>query len=334
MDFSRIKWQANIIQGIQNGIRTNTLRHAMLFIGSPDTAKDLAHATANTRLCETNGVNMCKMCPACKKSLAGSHPDKIVVERLKNKQSYGVDEVRDLIARMYIKPFDGDKKIFILEDASALTPAAQNALLKVIEEPPQYGMIILCAKKEEDLLPTILSRITHKFKLSPPTVEEIKIYLEQKYPEKKSLVPFCATYAQGDPALAEALMEEDGGFNRRKRLTLFLERLSGTEKSCIFDFCGYLKDNAEDMQKLADYMFALLKDMLFIKLSIPSILNEDLKDTLTVMAEKWSVNAIENTTNRLSELLTALRNNAAFEGSVLNFLLDTWEDLHDRNRRN
>ena len=226
------------------------------------------------------------------------------------------------------------KKVYIIDDAHFLNDVAQNALLKVIEEPPQYGMIILCAKKEEDLLPTILSRITHKFKLTPPTVQEVQTYLEQKYPEKKSICSFCAAFSQGDPTLAEALMEEDGGFNRRKRLALFLERLSGNEKSCIFDFCGYLKDNAEDLPKIADYMFAILKDLLFIKLSIPSILNEDLKDSLTAMSEKWSASAIENTTNRLSELLAALKNSAAFEGSVLNFLLDTWEDLHDRNRRN
>ncbi len=334
MDFSRINWQQNIISGIQNGIRTATLRHAILFIGSPDVAKDLAHATANTLLCEAGGINMCKNCPACKKLLAGSHPDKIVVEKLKLKQSYGVDESRDLIGRMYIKPFEGNRKIFILEDASALTPPAQNALLKVIEEPPAYGTIILCAKKEEDLLPTILSRITHKFKLTPPTATEIQSYLEQKYPEKKAICSFCAAFSQGDPALAEALLAEDGAQNRRKRLILFLDRLCGNEKSCIFDFCGYLKDNSEDMAENADYLFAILKDLLFIKLSLPNLLNEDLKADLTPLAQKWSVHAIENTTNRLSELLAALKNSAAFEGSVLNFLLDTWEDLHDRNRRN
>ncbi len=329
MDFSRIKWQANIIEGIRNGIRTNTLRHAMLFIGSPDTAKDLAHATANTLLCDARGTDMCKVCPACKKLIAGSHPDKIVVEKLKTKQSYGVEEVREMIGRMYIKPFEGDRKIFILEDASALTPGAQNALLKVIEEPPAYGMIIMCAKKEEDLLPTILSRITHKFKLTPPGTQEIQLYLEQKYPEKKSICAFCAAFSQGDPALAEALLEEDGAFSRRKRLALFLERLCGTEKSCIFDFCGYLKDNAEEIQKNADYMFAILKDMLFTKLSVPGLLNEDLKETILNLSEKWSIKAIENTATRLAELLEALKNAAAFEGSVLNFLLDTWEDLHD-----
>ncbi|MBR3942482.1 MAG: hypothetical protein IKJ55_03910 [Clostridia bacterium] len=334
MNFSRITWQQNIISGIQNGIRTATLRHAILFIGASESAKDLAHATANTLLCEAGGIDMCKNCPACKKLLAGSHPDKIVLEKLKDKKSYGVDESRDLIGRMYIKPFEGKRKIFILEDASALTPAAQNALLKVIEEPPHYGTVILCAKKEEDLLPTILSRITHKFKLAPPTTTEIQNYLEQKYPEKKAICGFCAAFSQGDPSLAEALLAEDGAQNRRRRLVLFLDRLCGNEKSCIFDFCGYLKDNAEDIAQIADYLFAILKDMLFIKLSLPQLLNDDLKADLTSLAQKWSVQAIEKTTNRLSELLTALKNAAAFEGSVLNFLLDTWEDLHDRNCRN
>lgn len=332
MKFANIQWQSAIIQNIQQSLLQKTLRHAMLFIGETETALALADAAANAILCDKHGADMCGICPSCAKLLAGSHPDKILVRKLKSKVSFGVEEVREMINQMYIKPFSGDKKIFIFDDASALTPAAQNALLKVIEEPPAYGMIILCAKKEEDLLPTVLSRITHKFKLTAPSTAEIQHFLEQKYPEKKRISGFCAAFSQGNPVLAEELLLKDGAIDQRKRLCLFLDKLCGTEKSCIFNFCGYLKDNAEDFSQLGSYLLALLRDILFLKQNVRSLVNTDLAPELQALSKKWTVSALESAVNGFTDLTAALRGSANFEGAVLHFLLETWEVLHDRNR--
>ena len=192
MDFTQIKWQSNITDSLKRGILNNSLKHAFLFIGEKETTLKIAEALANALLCETGKSDMCKTCPSCKKLLAGSHPDKITVEKLRKKESFGVEEVREMVNSMYIKPFTANQKIYIFDEASSLTPAAQNALLKVIEEPPAYGRIILCAKKEEDLLPTVWSRIPHKYKLAPPNADEICAFLEAKYPEKKQIAAFCA----------------------------------------------------------------------------------------------------------------------------------------------
>lgn len=333
MDFKKIRWQSDIKNNLQQSIKEKTLRHAVLFVGDPGTSGDLADALANALLCDAGGTDMCGKCPSCAKLLAGSHPDKLTVKKLKNKASFGVEEVRDMISKMYIKPFLGNRKIFIFDDASALTPAAQNALLKVIEEPPAYGVLILCARKEEDLLQTVLSRIPHKFKLTPPTEIEIRQYLQLKYSEKKELAPFCAAFCQGQPALAESLIEENGAVDIRRRLCLFLTKLCGSEKSCIFNFCGYLKENADIFPQIADFWLAMLRDILFIKQNIPQIINSDLSSELKKLSEKWSEKAVADTAERLSQLLAALKGSANFEGAVLDFLLETWEALHDRNRR-
>ena len=332
MDFSKIKWQTATIQHIQQCILNQSLRHVILFIGENETANLLANATANALLCDKKGVNMCGSCPSCIKLKANSHPDKILIEKRKNKVSFGVEEVRDMIAKMYIKPFSANKKIFIFSDASLLTPAAQNALLKVIEEPPAYGMLILCADKEEDLLPTVLSRIPHKFKLSAPTTEEIQHFLSVKYPEKKQICGFCAVFSQGNPLLAEELLLKDGAIDQRKRLCLFLDKLCGSEKSCIFNFCGYLKENADDFAEITGYLLTIIQDILFIKQKIPRLANTDLLPELQSLAQKWSVSALTSMVDGFTELSAALTKSANFEGDVLNFLLEIWEALHDRNR--
>lgn len=329
MDFTEIRWQSAITESLRKGILNNSLKHSFLFIGEKDTSLKVAEALANAFLCEKGGDNMCKICPSCKKLLAGSHPDKIRVEKLRKKESFGVEEVREMVNSMYIKPLIASEKIYIFDEASSLTPAAQNALLKVIEEPPAYGRIILCAKKEEDLLPTVLSRIPHKYKLSPPSAEEICSFLETKYPEKKKIAGFCAMYCQGNPSMAENLLLNDGAFDKRKRLCIFLRQLSETEKSAVFNFSGYLKDNKEDFEQICDFLFTILRDIIFTRLSLTPIINSDLASEIRQLASLYKGDIAEKATNSLRDLLTASKRRVNFESLILNFLLEIWEDLHD-----
>ena len=329
MDFTQIRWQSAITESLKAGIVSKSLKHAFLFIGEQDTAVNIANALANAFLCESGGSNMCKSCPSCKKLLAGSHPDKIRVETLRKKESFGVEEVREMVSSMYLKPFMAGEKIFIFDEASSLTPAAQNALLKVIEEPPAYGRIILCAKKEEDLLPTVLSRIPHKYKLLPPSPEEVCKFLETKYPEKKQLAPFCARYCQGNPKMAEELLQNNGAFDKRKRLCIFLKQLCGSEKSVVFNFSGYLKDNKDEFGQICDYLFAIFRDIIFTELSLKPIINSDLEGEIKELSERFTPERAHKATESLRDMITAVSRKVNFESSVLNFLLEIWEDLHD-----
>lgn len=329
MDFTQIKWQSGIIDSLQRGIKNKSLKHAFLFIGEKETSLKIAEALSNALLCESGGTNMCKTCPSCKKLIAGSHPDKITVEKLRKKESFGVEEVREMVNSMYIKPFIGNEKIYIFDEASSLTPAAQNALLKVIEEPPAYGRIILCAKKEADLLPTVLSRIPHKHKLAPPSAEEICKFLETKYPEKKQIAAFCARYCQGNPAMAEALILNDGAFDKRKRLCIFLRQLSETEKSVVFNFLGYLKENKDEFEQICDYILTILRDIIFTNLSVTQIINSDLASEIKLLSERYKGNVAQKAVDALTELIISNKKRVNFESLVLNFLLEIWEDLHD-----
>ena len=131
--------------------------HAFILEGdSGEGWRKLAEEFAATVQCERR--NFCGRCPSCQAYQSGNHPDIIQVTHEK-KDSIGVDEIRaQLVDDMAIKPYSSPYKVYLVDEAEKLTVQAQNALLKTLEEPPVYGIILLLTTNTEMLLPTIRSR--------------------------------------------------------------------------------------------------------------------------------------------------------------------------------
>lgn len=156
--------------------------HALLFTGDRGTGKKLlADYAAMLFLCEKNGETPCCSCGGCRRAEAHSHPDVIyvkpILEAAKAKTGYSmVDAVRDLIKNGYLKPNDGDVRVYIFAEAETMTPECQNALLKFIEEPLVFNRFIFTSASENTILQTIRSRVT-KIAVDPPTEDECKTAL-------------------------------------------------------------------------------------------------------------------------------------------------------------
>lgn len=135
------------------------MAHAQILVGDADIIRSHARVLAKGANCLEN-IEMstpCGNCTSCKLFEAGNHPDTFYVT--KTKQSIGVDDVREqIVAPMSTKPYAYNYKVFIIDQAETLTPAAQSALLKTIEEPASYGFFLFLATHAHNFLPTILSR--------------------------------------------------------------------------------------------------------------------------------------------------------------------------------
>lgn len=142
-----------------------------------DAAKSCwADVFAETLQCEKGGTEPCGSCHSCVQAQSGNHPDIIHLMHEKP-NSISVDDVRTQIVNdVLIKPYSGKYKIYIVPDAEKMTAAAQNALLKTIEEPPAYAVILLLANNASALLPTILSRCV-MLSLKPVADDKVKQYL-------------------------------------------------------------------------------------------------------------------------------------------------------------
>ena len=138
-------------------VRNSKIPHAfILSLGTRDDALYFARAL----LCSSPaGGEPCGVCRACRQTAGGANPDLIFIAPEKNKKSLGVDDARQKINNIVsIKPYFYKYKIFVIENADTLTVQAQNALLRVLEEPPSYGVFLLLAENYSAFLPTILSR--------------------------------------------------------------------------------------------------------------------------------------------------------------------------------
>ena len=121
-------------------------------IGKRTAARDIAMGL----LCRGENAP-CLVCPACRRALAGTHPDLQTLLPLSEKKAVTVDQVRALRTQSFLKPSEGDTKVFIIPDADLLNPQSQNALLKVLEEPQETVFLLLCENRQQ-LLPTVRSR--------------------------------------------------------------------------------------------------------------------------------------------------------------------------------
>lgn len=141
------------------------LAHAYIAASMNEEARlGLARTLAAAMLCEADGVERpCGRCRACRKSLAGNHPDIVLVSagldsQGRKRREMTVDQVRGLVSDAQVMPNEGRRKVFILADAGIMNRQAQNALLKLLEEPPANTAFILCAENPALLLPTVRSR--------------------------------------------------------------------------------------------------------------------------------------------------------------------------------
>ena len=142
------------------------ISHALLFESdNKDLCISVAINVAKILMCQSGKNNFCGKCNSCKKISDNSHPDIKIISPQSGQKTIGIDTIRILKQNAYITPNESDYKIYIFPDASTITPQAQNAFLKILEEPPKSVIFMMICQNKSKLLNTIISRLTC-FKIS------------------------------------------------------------------------------------------------------------------------------------------------------------------------
>lgn len=202
MGFDALLGNQRLKENLTNSLRKGRASHFYLITGPKGSGKrTLAKLLAAALMCEGSD-KPCLRCAACRKIANGTHPDLIAVEDAEHKY-IPVDRIRQVRDEMFIRPNEGSKKIYQISQPMRME--AQNALLKILEEPPSYGVFLLLAENPEALLPTVRSRCV-ELKLLPLEDSLLRSALAKEFPNA------------GSDALSAAILRSGGYLGQAREL--------------------------------------------------------------------------------------------------------------------
>lgn len=313
--FKDVVGHKSIIKYIQNAAREDKVSHAYIINGDRGSGKKmLSKLFAMTLLCERSDQEPCNECHSCIQAESGNHPDIIMVSHEKP-NSIGVDDIREQVNNTIdIKPYKGPYKIYIIPQADMMTAQAQNALLKTIEEPPSYAVIMLLTENADMLLPTINSRCV-MLKL-----RNIKDVLIRKYLMERLKVPdykadICTAFAQGNMGRAIMLAESEHFNEIREEALHLLQHIHGMELSEVTEAVSRVSEYKIEITDYLDIIMIWYRDVLLYKATLDTekvVLKDQIK-YMKEQARKSSYEGIELILEGLEKAKARLRANVNFE---------------------
>lgn len=285
--------------------------HAYIFCGESGSGKGtLATLFAMSLLCEKHTGEPCMECAACKKMLSGNQPDIIRVIHEKP-ESIGVEEIRrQLVDDIYIRPFENKYKIYIVPDASMMTTQAQNALLKTLEEPPEYGVILLLADNMEALLPTIVSRC-NTIMLNPLSDETVQEYLVRELQIPEQYAKIYAAVSMGKIGVAKKLAKSEEYLEKLQESIRFLKNSKEMDNITRIEMSRKLAANKREIYDYLDIFTIWFRDVLLYKAARETeslILREELP-AIKRRAEVSSYEGLQKILDAIDNARTRLRAN-------------------------
>ncbi len=328
--FKDVVGHKNIIRYIQSAVQADAVSHAYILNGERGSGKKLlANLFAMSLQCEDrdDDGDACGKCRSCKQALSGNHPDIIRVTHEKP-NSISVDDVREQVNNdIMIKPYSSRYKIYIIPDADLMTVQAQNALLKTIEEPPEYAVIMLLTENAETLLPTIRSRCV-MMKLRNIKDQLIRKYLmeQMQIPDYKADV--CVAFAQGNMGKAIMLANSEY-FNEIKEEAVHL--LRNIDEMNVPDLMEAVKRCMSYKLEINDYLDIIAiwyRDVLIYKATknLDRVVFSDQLRYIKARASKSSYEGIENILDALEKAKARIKANVNLELTMELLLLTIKEN--------
>lgn len=320
--FSEIVGHEQIKEHLQAAIHDKKPFHAYIFQGDEGVGKEaLARTFAAGLQCQGEKEKPCKGCVSCRQMESGNQPDVVWVTR--EKPSLGVDEIREKLCNtMDIKPFSSPYKIYIVPEAEKMTEAAQNALLKTIEEPPEYGVVILLTSNIGELLPTIQSRcLTLEFRpLSTATVET---FLREQCQVPDYLAKASAAFAQGNLGKAVRYARSEDFIERKDEILSLLRNVQNMDLSDMLTVIKELGTRKEETRDYIDLMVLWYRDVLIFKATknVNQLLFQEEASHISRESSQRSYEKLEEILQSFEKAKIRLRANVSFDVTMELMLL-------------
>ena len=325
--FTGVAGHEAIRERLAAALNQDTVSHAYLFEGIEGVGKHtMARAFIKALLCtEPQAQHMpCGHCVSCRTLDSGNHPDVSWIRRERGKNSLGIRPIREqLVADVRTQPYQSAYKVYVVEDADLMTPEAQNALLKTLEEPPSYVVIILLASTGTGFLPTILSRvITIRFQPLPADI--ISNALVERLGMNAEQAAVTAALSRGSLGYALQLAGSQAFNALRAELTDILTELPHMKPAQILALADFFERN-KDRQ---DTVFSLIKlwyrDLLMYRSTHDetALITRDAAETIRALSASYTTEEVLKLFSNVQKAEDAIRQGAQYTFTI-DWLLST-----------
>lgn len=313
--FRDIIGQEQIKEHLTNALSSGKISHAYIINGEKSSGKEfIARVFAMALQCEKEGVEPCQECHSCKQALSDNHPDIIRVMHEKP-NTISVDDIRAQVNNdVGIKPYSSAHKVYIVNEAEKMTVQAQNAILKTLEEPPEYAVILLLTANVNSLLPTILSRCV-VLNMKPVADELVKKYLMEQLQVPDYKAEVCVSFARGNIGKAKALAASEDFENVKTEALSLLKYIRDMELNEIIAAVKKINEYKLEVSDYLDICAIWYRDLLLFKATndVNHLVFREEIQALRAAAQRSSYEGIENILKALETAKKRLDANVNFE---------------------
>jgi DNA polymerase-3 subunit delta' len=316
-------WQVTghdwVVRVLDRSLAEGKVSHAYLFTGPPNVGKTtLALNLGQALVCEGED-RPCGQCSSCRKTMAGIHPDvrrvDLQYQALLRDETSGeqkelrIDTIRSITQDVGLKPFEGERKVFIIEDADNMTTQAANSMLKTLEEPPPYVVLVLTTSDPRLLLPTIVSRC-QVFSLRLVPTRLVETHLRTRCGVEAERASQLARLSGGSIGWAISAAQDESAMRQRGETLRQLAALPKMGRFDRLDFAQQLARKSRSVRPTLELWLNWWRDLLLIKGGSPdSMGNVDFSATLSQEAQEYSLREIVTFINSIRGTLRQLEMN-------------------------
>lgn len=313
--FTDIVGQEQLKEHLQNAIATGKISHAYIINGERSAGKEfIARVFAMALQCEKGETEPCGECHSCKQALGNNQPDIIYISHEKP-NTIGVEDIRSQInGDIAIKPYSSPRKIYIINEGEKMTPQAQNALLKTLEEPPEYAVILILTTNVDALLPTVLSRCV-VLNMKPVPDMLVKKYLMEQLSVPDYKANICVAFARGNIGKAKMLASSEEFEKVKDEAITLVRNINDMETSEIVKAIKKISEYKFDVNDYLDILMAWYRDVLFFKATkdVNSLVFKEDIQQIMKMSDRSTYEGIETIVNALQSAKKRLEANVNFD---------------------
>ena len=313
--FTDIIGQEQLKEHLQNAIATKKVSHAYIINGERSSGKEfIARIFAMALQCERGEIEPCGECHSCKQALSNNQPDIVYVSHEKP-NTIGVEDIRAQInGDIAIKPYSSPRKIYIMNEGEKMTVQAQNALLKTLEEPPEYAVILILTTHVEALLPTVLSRCV-VLNMKPVSDALVKKYLMEELAVPDYKANICVAFARGNIGKAKLLASSEEFEKVRDEAITLVKYINDMEVNEIVKAIKKITEYKFDVNDYLDILSAWYRDVLLFKATkdVNSLIFKEEIQQIMRVSDRSTYEGIETIVNALQQAKRRLEANVNFD---------------------